>query len=125
MLGINNMKILVKLVITALSLLGVAYLLPGVDVSSFYIALLVALILGVLNLVIRPILIVLTLPINILTLGLFTFVINGLLFWLVSTFITGFEVSGFWVAVIGALIVSVFVWIGERIFLKDKKHDED
>lgn len=114
------MKLLVKLIITALALLLVAYLVPGIEVASFYIALIVAVILGLLNLVIRPILVLLTLPINILTLGLFTFVINGLIFWFVATFIDGFEVAGFLAAVIGALVVSVVSWIGEKLFLSDE-----
>lgn len=114
------MKLIVKLVITALALLLVAYVLPGVEVTGFYIALIVALLLGLLNLIVRPILILLTLPINILTLGLFTFVINGLLFWFVATFVDGFAVNGFWAAVLGALIVSVVSWIGQAIFIDDE-----
>jgi len=115
------MRILAKLLITALALLAVAYLLPGVVVSSFYIALIVAVILGLLNLVVKPILVVLTLPINILTLGLFMWVINGFLLWFVSTFVGGFSVSGFWVAVLASLIVSVFAWLGEKILIVDRE----
>jgi putative membrane protein len=111
------MRILAKILITALALLLVAYLVPGVAVSGFLVALLVALVLGLLNLIVKPILVLLTLPINILTLGLFLWIINGFLFWLAARFIDGFSVSGFWTAVLGALIVSVFAWLGERIFL--------
>ena len=111
------MKFILKLLITALALLLVAYLLPGVAVSSFYIALIVAVLLGLLNLIVKPILVVLTLPINILTLGLFMWVINGFLFWFVGTFVDGFSVDGFLTAIIGALIVSVFSWLGEKLFL--------
>ena len=111
------MKLILKLLITALALLGVAYLLPGIGVTSFYIALIVAVILGVLNLIVKPILVLLTLPINILTLGLFTWVINGFLFWFVATFVDGFSVNGLWTAILGALIVSFFSWLGEKIFL--------
>jgi len=114
------MKIIAKIIITALALLAVAYLLPGVEVASFYIALIVAVVLGLLNLVVKPILVVLTLPINILTLGLFLWVINGFLFWFVATFIEGFSVSGFGVAIIGALIVSVFAWLGEKLLIRDE-----
>ncbi|MCI0619753.1 phage holin family protein [Candidatus Wolfebacteria bacterium] len=117
------MKILAKILITALALLAVAYLVPGIAVSEFLVALLVALVLGLLNLIVKPILVVLTLPINILTLGLFLWVINGFLFWLAAKFIEGFSVSGFWTAVLGALIVSVFAWLGEKIFLQDDKED--
>ena len=113
------MKILAKLFITALALLAVAYLLPGVEVENIYAAIIVAVILGLLNLVAKPILVLLTLPINILTLGLFMWVINGFLFWFVATFVDGFAVSSFGVAIIGALIVSVFAWLGEKILIKD------
>lgn len=110
----------IKWLIAALALLATAYLLPGVTVSSFYIALVVAFFLGVVNVVLKPILIVLTLPINILTLGLFTFVINGFLFWFLSTFIQGFYVDGIVVAIFGAFIVSVFSYIG-NVLLGDKE----
>lgn len=113
------MKILAKIVITALALLLVAYLLPGIEVASFYIALIVAIVLGLLNLVAKPILVILTLPINVLTLGLFMWVINGFLFWFVATFIQGFTVSGFGIAIVGSLIVSIFSWLGEKILIHD------
>ena len=111
------MYLLARWLVNALALLGATYLVPGISISSFYTALTVALILGLINAVIRPILLVLTLPINILTLGLFTFVINGLLFWFVSTFIKGFMVSGFLSAVVGALVVSVLSWWGNKFLL--------
>jgi len=113
------MRFVAKLLITALALLAVAYLLPGVVVESFYSALIVAIILGLLNLVVRPVLVILTLPINILTLGLFLWVINGFLFWFVSTFVQGFSVSGFGTAILGAFIVSAFTWLGEKILIHD------
>lgn len=108
------MRIATKLLITVLALLFVAEYVPGIFVSGFYIALIVALILGLINLTFKPILIVLTLPINLITLGFFTFVINAFLFWFVSTFIEGFTVVGAFPAFMGALIVSVFSWIGNR-----------
>ena len=86
------MGIITKLLLTVLALLLVSNFIPGITVSSFYIALIVAVVLGLVNLVLKPILIILTLPITLLTLGLFTFVINALLFWFVSTFIDGFVV---------------------------------
>ena len=110
------MNIILRWLITALALLGVAYLVEGVNVSSFAIALIVAVILGVVNVLIKPILVILTLPINFLTLGLFTFVINGFLFWFVAYFVDGFDVDGFWVAVLGALLVSIFSFIGNKVF---------
>lgn len=107
-------KLATKLLITALALLFVAHYIPGIEVSGFYIALVVAILLGVINLTLKPILFILTLPINILTLGLFTFIINASLFWFIATFVDGFVVSGFIPALIGALIVSLFSWIGNK-----------
>ena len=106
----RNMKLLIRWFLNALTLLAIAYYLPGVAVSGFYAALIAALVLGLVNAIIRPILVLLTLPINILTLGLFTLVINGLLFWFVSTIVKGFAVAGFWPAFWGALILSVVSW---------------
>jgi putative membrane protein len=110
------MKIIAKWFIVALGVLVAGYLLPNyiTVTGGFSTALLVALVLGFINVLIRPILIVLTLPINILSLGLFTFVINGFCFW-AAGFIKGFEVRGFLGAVLGALIVSVISWIGGRL----------
>ena len=108
-------KILTKLLLTALSLILISYLVPGIVVSSFYIALIVALVFGVLNIIVRPVLILLTLPINLLTLGLFTFVINAFLFWFVSTFIEGFTVTGALAAFIGALVLSALHWLIEKM----------
>jgi len=113
------MTIIAKWFISALSLLAAAYFIPGISLSSFYIALIVALFLGIVNAVIRPILVILTLPINVLTLGLFIFVINGFLFWFLSSFIEGFYVSGLWVAILGALLVSVFSYIGNRFIVEE------
>jgi len=101
------MRLLLIWLINALSLLAVAWLIPSVSVDSFYAALVTALLLAVVNTVIRPLLVLVTLPINILTLGLFTFVINGLLFWFVASFVQGFRVAGFWSAFWGALLYSV------------------
>ncbi len=101
------MRLLLIWLVNALSLLAVAYLLPSVSVASFYVAVVTALLLAVVNTVIRPVLVLGTLPINILTLGLFTLVINGLLFWFVASFVEGFRVAGFWPAVWGALLYSL------------------
>jgi putative membrane protein len=109
------MRILLIWLINALSLLAVSYLLPSVSVDSFYVALVTALVLGLVNTLIRPLLVLVTLPITILTLGLFTLVINGLLFWFVASFVEGFRVGGFWSAFWGAigysLISSVASWL--------------
>ena len=107
----NYMRLILRWVINAGTLLLLAFYLPGISVSGWYSALIAALVLGLVNAVLRPILILLTLPVNILTLGLFTFVINALLFWFVASFIDGFAVAGFWPAFWGALILSVVSWI--------------
>lgn len=112
------MRILFKIVLTALAVLGVAYFVPGVFVESFYVALIVAVVLAVLNLIVKPIILLLTLPINIITLGLFTLVINAGLFGLAAYFVDGFTIDRFIDAFIGALLVSVVVWIGHK-FLPD------
>jgi putative membrane protein len=108
------MKILFKWLISALAIILTAYLVPGISVTTIYIALIIALFLGLINAVIRPIIVILTLPVNIVSLGLFTFIINGFFFWLLSTFIKGFEVGGFWTAVLGALIISIISWLGNQ-----------
>jgi putative membrane protein len=105
------MQLLLRWILNAGTLLVLAYYLPGLEVSGFYAALITALVLGLVNAVIRPLVILLTLPINILTLGLFTFIINALLFWFVSTVVKGFEVAGFWPAFWGALIMSLVSWV--------------
>ena len=104
------MKLLLVWLVNALALMAVAYLLPGIAVASFLTALVAALVLGLVNAVIRPVLILLTLPATLLTLGLFIFVINGLLFWLVGSFISGFTVAGFWPGVFGAIAYSIVSW---------------
>src|SRR4030043_1234980 len=98
---------LVRWVINALLLMLLPYIVPGVNITGFFAALVTALVLALINAIIKPILIILTLPINILTLGLFPLVINGLLFWFVGSVIKGFEVAGFWPAFWAALVYSV------------------
>ncbi|MDO8520664.1 MAG: phage holin family protein [bacterium] len=115
--------LLVKWLVNALAVFFVGYFLAEhIHVPDFTTALWVALVLGVVNVIIRPILLIITLPINILSLGLFTFVVNGLMFWLVAKFVKDFSVDGFWWAIFGALIVSVTSTILNRFFLgKDGK----
>jgi len=88
-----------------------AYVVKGIQVSGFLTAFFTAAVLGILNAFFRPVLIILTLPINILTLGLFTFVINALMLMMASGVISGFTVSGFWAAVFGSLIISLASWV--------------
>lgn len=101
------MQLLVIWVLNALALLTVAYVLPGIHVDGFAAALIAALVLGLINTLIRPLLILLTLPVTVVTLGLFILVINGLLFWFAGSVLKGFEVSGFWYGVAGALLYSI------------------
>lgn len=109
------MGIITKILLTILALLLVSHVVPGIEVESFYIALIVAVVLGLINLVLKPILLILTLPINLLTLGLFTFVVNAGIFWFVSTFIDGFSVDGFIPAFIGAFIIAIVHWCAEKL----------
>ena len=101
------------LVLTA-AVLTAAWFLDGIRVSGIFPAILAAALLGILNAVLRPLLILLTLPLNILTLGLFTFVINALMLMIVSAIIPGFDVRGFWTAVFGALIIGAASWLLNR-----------
>ena len=111
------MRLIVVWLINTVALILVAYLLPGVNVATFGAALVAALVLGLINAVIRPILILLTLPVTILTLGLFIFVVNGLLFWFVGSFIQGFQVAGFWSGVLGAIVYSLISWLLTALIL--------
>ena len=115
------MRILLVWLVNALALIAVAYLMPSITISSFTAALVAALILGLVNAIIRPLLILLTLPVTIVTLGLFIFVLNGLLFWLVGSFIEGFVVQGFWAGFFGAILFSVVSWILSALVLKGGK----
>lgn len=114
------MRLLLRWIINALALLALPYLFDSIQVGGFYTALITALVLGLVNALIRPILIVLTLPISILTLGLFTLVLNGLLFWFVASFVKGFTVAGFWPAFWGALVYSVISWALSVLILGDR-----
>jgi len=96
-----------KFIITSLSVFGLAYILPGVEIINFWTALLVTVVLALLNLFLRPILLLLSIPINILTLGLFTFVINALIVMLVDYLIAGFNIDGFGWALLFSLIISL------------------
>ncbi|HEX7128365.1 MAG TPA: phage holin family protein [Thermodesulfobacteriota bacterium] len=105
------MGFLLRVVINAIAIYFIAAILPGIEISGLLAALGAGLVLGLVNAVVRPILIVLTLPATILTLGLFLLVLNGLCLWLASLVVEGFEVRGFWAAVFGALLVSVVSWL--------------
>ena len=125
--------LLVRWLVLTVAIVFSSYLISGIQVSGFFSALFAAAILGILNVFFRPILFILTLPINILTLGLFTFVINALILKMASGVISGFEVHGFWSAVFGALVISAFNWIlnslinerGRVEYMDLRKRDDD
>jgi putative membrane protein len=106
------MHFIIRLLINMVAILIIAYLLPKViGVDSWLAALVAAFLLGVVNTFIRPILVLLTLPLTVVTFGIFLLVINGLLLWLVSAVVRGFHVNSFWGAVIGAILISIVSWI--------------
>lgn len=115
------MKLLVVWILNALALLAVAYFVPNIHVADFPTALLAALVIGLVNMLIKPILVILTLPITILTLGFFIFVINGLLFYCVGNWLQGFEVKTLFAGIIGAVVYSIISWVLAAIVIDDKK----
>jgi putative membrane protein len=110
------MNTLTHWVLSTIAVIIAAYLLPGVVVTNLLSALLVAVVLGLLNTFIRPILIVLTLPINIVTLGLFTFIINALIILVASGITPGFHVGNFWWALLFSVVLSILNGILDRLF---------
>src|SRR6266581_3397986 len=114
---INTMPLLLTWLINAVALLALPYLFTSIHIDGFTTALVAALVLGLINTLIRPVLVILTLPVTLLTLGLFIFVINGLLFWWVGSFIQGFHVSGFWSGVFGAILYSIISWALSALLL--------
>ena len=105
------MTLLLVWILNAVALLVVAYILPGIVVASFWSAMWAALVLGLINMLVKPLFVLLTLPITIVTVGLFLFVINALLFWLAGSILKGFQVNGFWWAVGGALLYSTLMFV--------------
>jgi len=114
------MRLLLIWFLNALALLTVAYVLPGIIVDGFTGALVAALILGLINMLLRPLLILFTLPVTVITFGLFILIINGLLFWFAGSVLKGFEVSGFWVGVLGALLYSIISSVLAMIFFENR-----
>ena len=115
------MGFLIRVLANALAILAAAYVLPGMEVSGGMALLAAGLVLALINAVVRPILLLLTLPITLVTLGLFLLVLNAFCLWLTSELVKGFEVHGFWPAVFGALFVSVVSWLVNG-FLSDQGH---
>ncbi|MET0980677.1 MAG: phage holin family protein [Telluria sp.] len=111
------MRLLLTWLINAAALMALPYLMHSVSVTNVGTALIAALVLGLVNTLIRPLLVLLTLPVTLLSMGLFILVINAILFWLVSTLIEGFEVAGFWSAFLAAILYSVISWALSTLLL--------
>ena len=114
------MKTILRILLTALAVLVIAHFLPGVEVETTSSAIILAIVLGLLRVTVKPILVILTLPITILTLGLFLFVINAMIILLASSLVAGFTVTGFWVALIFSLLLSFFQSILYSFLKKEK-----
>jgi len=109
------MFFIIRLIINMVAILIISYLFPKmIWVDGFLAALVAAFLLGIVNAIIRPILVLFTLPLTVLTLGLFLLVINGFMLWLVSSLVRGFHVSGFWGAVLGSILISLVSWLLSR-----------
>jgi len=115
------MRFLVRLVVNAAAVFLAANLVPGIAVTGFGVALLAGLLLGLVNAVIKPILIVLTLPFTIVTLGLFIFVVNAVCLGLVAWLVPGFTISGFWAALFGAIVISLVSWLLHAVVSDDQR----
>jgi putative membrane protein len=108
------MSLIVRFLGTVLAVLLAAYLVPGFSVSGFYAAAIVAVLLGVIGITLKPILLLLTLPINILTFGLFSFVLNAGILYFLASFVEGFSVDGFMPAFLGGIVLAVVQWVLQR-----------
>jgi putative membrane protein len=117
------MKLILIWLLNAIALLAVAYLVPGIHVAGFSAALVAALMIGLVNMFIRPILVLLTLPITLLTLGLFILVINGVLFYFVAKWIDGFDVTTLAAGIIGALAYSVLSWLLSAMLIQQENEN--
>lgn len=112
------LRLLLVWIVNTIALVAVAYLMPSVRIESFATALIAAAVLGLANTIVRPILVILTLPVTVLTLGLFIFVINGLIFFAVAHFVPGFEVAGVWPAILASVVFSLVSWLLSAFVLK-------
>lgn len=117
------MKLLIRWALNALALFLVSYLLPGVTIREFGAAIVAAAVLGVVNVLIRPVLLILTLPVNLMTLGLFTFVINALMFALAAKLVRGFELAGAGAALGGSILYGLTAWLLNSLFLKQDQKE--
>ncbi len=113
--------LLLRWLVSALAFLALPYIVPGISVASFWTALVLALLWGLVGVTVKPLLLILTLPINLLTFGIFTFIINGFLLWLLGGIVQGFAVSGFWMAVLGAIVLSVIHMLTHWVLQKKER----
>ena len=111
------MRFLARLFLNGLAILIAARLVPGLHLSGTGAALAAGALLGLVNVAVRPVLLLLTLPFTLVTLGLFIFVVNAICLWLTAALIPGFQIAGFWTALLGALVVSVVSWILNGLLL--------
>lgn len=114
------MKLILIWLLNAIALLAVAYLVPDIHVAGFGAALVAALVIGLLNMLVRPLLVLLTLPITVLTLGLFILVINGVLFYAAGSWLEGFEVKTYLAGMIGAFVYSIISWLLSALLITNK-----
>jgi putative membrane protein len=115
------MNLIIRILLTAVAVVILAKFLPGVTVEGFTSAIIVAVVLGLLNIIVKPILVILTLPITVVTLGLFLLVINGCIILMANSFIDGFTVNGFWIALLFSLLLSLLQSILFSLLNKDVK----
>jgi putative membrane protein len=104
-------KLILKWLVLSATVILAERLIPGIAVASFTVALIAGLVLGLINLIVKPVLTLLTLPINIITLGLFGIILNAFLFWIATVFVPGFTVNGFLAALLGSILVSIVLWL--------------
>ena len=114
------MNLILIWLVNAAALFALPYLMDSIRVDSFIVALIAALLLGLVNTLIRPILVLLTLPVTVVSLGFFILIINALLFWMVGSFVQGFHVAGFWAAFFGAIVYSVISWVLSSLLFDQK-----
>jgi putative membrane protein len=118
------MRFLARMVLNGLAIVIAAWIVPGLQLTGVVPALVAGAILGVVNALVRPVLLILTLPLTLVTLGFFIFVINALCLGLTAAIVPGFEISGFWAAFFGALLVSIVSWILNGVFASDLPAEE-
>lgn len=111
---------LVKFLVNVVVLLITAYIVPGFIIANFLTAIIAAIVIAIVNALLKPIMMFISLPINILTFGLFTFIINGFLLWFASLFVPGFDIAGFWTAVLGSIVITLVSSVLNSLLVSNK-----